>query len=86
MKPRTAVLAISELKLDKRLYPRIKIGWLTAYQYAQAMRAGSVFPPIMVGEYQGEKYVVDGWHRVEAKKDAEGKIRPGYHQALQQLG
>jgi len=62
------LLKISDLILDSDLYPRMKTGWLTAYQYAQAMRAKSNFPPINVGVYQGKKYVIDGWHRIEAKK------------------
>ena len=62
------LVRIDELKFDWDLYPRLKLGWLTAYQYAQAMRANAVFPPIVVGEFEGEFWVVDGWHRVEALK------------------
>jgi len=62
------ILKISELIFDKDLYPRMKTGFLTVYQYAQAMKAGSVFPPILVGLFENKKYVIDGWHRVEAKK------------------
>lgn len=68
MKPKIQVFKIEELILDPKLYPRMKVGFLTAYQYSQAMKAGAVFPPIIVGLYKGKKYVVDGWHRVEAKK------------------
>lgn len=62
------LLKISELTCDEKLYPRIKLGWLTAYQYSQAMLSGSEFPPITVGSFEGKMYVVDGWHRIEAKK------------------
>lgn len=65
---KTSMMKISELIIDSELYPRIKSGWLTAYQYAQAMKANSVFPPITVGIYAEKKYVVDGVHRIEAKK------------------
>jgi len=65
---KTQIVKIGDLIFDEDLYPRMKVGWLTAYQYAQAMKAGSVFPPILVGKYEGKLYVVDGWHRVEAKK------------------
>ena len=65
---KATLLKISELTIDSELYPRIKSGWLTAYQYAQAMKANSVFPPITVGIYREKKYVVDGVHRIEAKK------------------
>ena len=62
------LVKISELVFDKALYPRFDVGWQTAYQYAQAMRSGSEFPPILVGVLNDIMYVVDGWHRVEAKK------------------
>lgn len=65
---KTTLMKISELTIDSELYPRIKSGWLTAYQYAQAMKSNSVFPPITVGIYRQKKYVVDGVHRIEAKK------------------
>jgi len=66
MSPKTRILKIDELNFDDDLYPRLKVNWLTAYQYAQAMRAGATFPPILVGKYGGKMYVVDGWHRVKA--------------------
>lgn len=62
------VLKISGLTFDKELYPRMETNWMTAYSYSQAMRSGEVFPPIIVGSFEGKLYVVDGWHRVEAKK------------------
>jgi len=65
---KVVLVKVSELVFDDELYPRNKVDWLTAYSYSQAMRAGEVFPPIRVGLFQGKKYVVDGWHRVEAKR------------------
>ena len=65
---KSTLMKISDLIVDSELYPRIKSGWLTAYQYAQAMKANSIFPPIVVGIFEGKKYVVDGVHRIEAKK------------------
>jgi len=65
---KTQIVKIGDLIFDKDLYPRMKVGWLTAYQYAQAMKAGSIFPPILVGKCEGKLYVVDGWHRVKAKE------------------
>lgn len=65
---KSKILKISELVFDKELYPRMDIGWQTAYKYSQEMKAGSVFPPITVGLFQGKLYVVDGWHRIRAKE------------------
>ena len=62
------VVKIADLQFDVDIYPRMKIGWLTAYQYAQAMKSGSEFPPVKIGLLDGKKFVVDGWHRIEAKK------------------
>ncbi|MEM2351944.1 MAG: ParB N-terminal domain-containing protein [Thermoproteota archaeon] len=62
------VVNIDELVLDDSVYPRFKTSWLTVYQYAMAMKAGSVFPPVVVGVFDGKMYLVDGWHRVEALK------------------
>jgi hypothetical protein len=62
------LVKIADLVFDSELYPRMKVAWFTAYSYAQAMRSGKDFPPIIVGVLKGKKYVVDGWHRVEARK------------------
>lgn len=68
MKGKVQVVAIKDLVFDSELYPRFKTNWLTVYQYAMAMKSGSVFPPVTVGILNGKKYVVDGWHRIEALK------------------
>lgn len=62
------LVKIVDLVFDSELYPRMKVAWFTAYSYAQAMRSGKEFPPIIVGVLKGKRYVVDGWHRVEARK------------------
>lgn len=62
------LLKISELEFDSEIYPRMKVGWQTAYQYAQAMKAGSEFPAILVGTLNRKYHVIDGWHRIEALK------------------
>lgn len=62
------ILKIEELEFDKNIYPRIETNWLTVHQYAEAMKAGAIFPPAIVGIYKGKKYLIDGWHRVLACK------------------
>lgn len=61
-------VARDEVVRDEELYPRIKMGWQTAYQYAQAMRAGAIFPPVVLGRIKRKPplYLVDGWHRDRA--------------------
>jgi len=61
-------IKISELEYDKTLYPRIKINHNTVIKYYGAMRMGNKFPPILVGDYSNKKFIIDGWHRLEAYK------------------
>ncbi len=46
----------------------MKADWLTAHQYAEAMKTGAKFPPIDVTKFNGKWIVIDGWHRVDAYK------------------
>lgn len=62
------LLSVKELMWDKNFYPRMQMDWLTAYKYADAMRAGAKFPPIVVIRRNGGYLLIDGWHRVEACK------------------
>ena len=70
---------ISSLTYDPELYPRLHpmdtagIGWFTVNKYAQEMRAGANFPPIIVGIIDDESYprrgemiINDGVHRWKA--------------------
>jgi len=63
------LIKIKDLVLDEKYYPRLKVGWKTAYAYAQAMKTGAKFPPVLVGLFKGKKYLLDGWHRIEAYKN-----------------
>jgi len=65
---KSRVVPIDKLCMDPEIYPRLKVGWLTAYSYSQAMKAGQEFPPVQVGLFKGKMIVVDGWHRIEARK------------------
>jgi len=62
------LMSIGELLFDESVYPRIVRNWLTSYRYSQKMKAGEIFPPIEVGRYDGKLYVIDGMHRIDAKK------------------
>lgn len=62
------LLDIKSIKFDKKLYPRENYAWQSAYSYAQSMRAGAKFPPILVAQMGKEYVLVDGKHRLEALK------------------
>ena len=51
---------LNEICFDEELYPRSQYHWAVAYDYAQSIRAGSVFPPIVLAMYKNKKILVDG--------------------------
>lgn len=77
VKPEINKLSIKNLHIDKDIYPRKSIIQSLVESYAEALKAGAIFPPIKVQkitEGNEEKIVVlDGVHRVEAHKKC--KIR-----------
>ena len=64
----TTKVKIGDIIVDETIYPRKQGVWLVAFQYSQAMKAGAVFPPIVLGEYKKKLYLVDGRHRIDANK------------------
>lgn len=62
------ILNVKDVVTDKELYPRDGWNFQTSYTYSQAMRAGAKFPPILVAMSNGKYLLVDGKHRIEAKK------------------
>ena len=65
---RTRLINMKDVTWKQDFYPRIKPNWLVSYQYSQAMRAGAIFPPIVVAKHRGKLILVDGKHRMEATK------------------
>lgn len=45
---------------------RVKLDDRAVRRYAEMTRAGNEPPPIKVGRVKGRRYLVDGWHRMEA--------------------
>lgn len=59
-------LAISQIRRDGGTQPRLGLHTETVMEYAEAMRAGAVFPDVVVF-YDGKEYwLADGFHRVAA--------------------
>jgi hypothetical protein len=67
-----ATVALDTLTLDAELQCRAKgTNKATVAEYAEALRAGAVFPAIVVfRDAKGAVLLADGWHRVEAAREA----------------
>lgn len=61
-------IKLDEVIWDEALYPRTHVDWKTSYEYADAMKAGAVFPPIEVAKVQDGYLGLDGRHRWTAAK------------------
>ena len=60
---------IADLVLDKHIQMRASLNRSAICDYADAMEAGAVFPPIVVFyRFASKRYVADGYHRVLAAK------------------
>jgi len=58
---------IADLLFDWTIYPRKEVDKQVVSNYAKALKSGSTFPPIRVGLLNGEKIVVDGFHRAHSR-------------------
>ena len=75
-------LKLKRLKINGGTQPRDAISNQTVDEYAEAMRAGEVFPPVVVYHDGASYWLVDGFHRYHAhrrtNKDAiQADIREG---------
>lgn len=67
----TKTMNVGALILDKRLQSRVEISETTVSDYADAMLAGDVFPPVTVFFDSVHYYLADGFHRYHATRRAE---------------
>jgi hypothetical protein len=65
---KTQVISIDVIKMDKKIYPRNGVNWLTVYDYVCSLEAGAKFPPIKVATKNKKYILLDGFHRVAAYK------------------
>lgn len=64
----TIKLELSQITLDPDIQPRQQLNQEVVAEYAEAMRQGVKFPPVIVF-FDGSKYwLADGFHRVLAKQ------------------
>lgn len=61
-------LKISDIALDNGIQPRQKLNQVVVSEYAEAMRQGVMFPPVIVFYDGNQFWLADGFHRVAAKQ------------------
>jgi hypothetical protein len=71
------VIKTDEIIFKEELYPRTGINHIAVGNYAEKMRAGQKFPPIIIGKISNELILVDGYHRLLATK----RIKENYIKA-----
>lgn len=65
------VLNVGALVMDERLQSRTEISEETVADYADALKDGAEFPPVLVYFDGVNYYLTDGYHRAQAHKRAE---------------
>ena len=79
----TIKLPLKQIRYDNDdLQPRCDMDWTLVGEYAEAMKAGAVFPPVTVFSDGNSHWLADGFHRVHATRKAgvtevEAEIREG---------
>jgi hypothetical protein len=63
-------LALSQLKIDGGTQPRVAISETVVGEYAEALRDGAIFPPVVVFHDGTFWWLADGFHRYHAHRQA----------------
>ncbi len=73
------IFSLTELTLPVDVYPRVRgePWWANVHVYAEEMKAGAQFPPILVGGIDDQLIIVDGVHRYLATKKLGKEVIPG---------
>lgn len=61
-------ISLSDFVIDPKFQIRVKLDKGHVYKYFQVYSNGGKLPPITLARIDGVLFLVDGWHRVEAKK------------------
>lgn len=65
-----SLLKLSEIKRTTEMQPRTTMQMAVAEDYAEDIKAGAKFPPLIVFRVDGEHILVDGFHRALALQSA----------------
>ena len=61
-------MKLTDITLDTRLQPRETISKEVIAEYADMLREGAIFPPVLVYKVDDKHYLVEGWHRYFSHK------------------
>lgn len=64
----TVELSINQIRADGGTQPRAELNGFVIADYADAMRAGAVFPPVIVFHDGTDYWLADGFHRLHAAR------------------
>jgi ParB-like chromosome segregation protein Spo0J len=70
MNTNTKQLRLAQLKIQTAFQLRVELNAAAVTDYAEAMLAGEQFPPIKVVNHNATYILADGFHRVEAARQA----------------
>lgn len=75
-------MKVAAIELDASIQCRADIDIATVNEYAEAMRDGAEFPPVVLFGTESKCWIGDGWHRVMAAKsigreDIAANLQPG---------
>jgi len=85
---KTKKIKLEVLRLDGDTQPRVAIDQSVVSEYAEAMEAGKVFPPVAVYHDGAAYWLVDGFHRYHAARkldltEIEAVVKTGVKQEAQ---
>jgi hypothetical protein len=67
---RSVAISPEAVEMDSRFQPREGLHRSTVVKYLWDMRRGDSFPPIKLGRVNGKLVLLDGFHRVQAAREA----------------
>lgn len=66
----TSLISINDIYIDSALQTRVRLNEVVTQEYTALMRDGVQFPPVVLFDDGKRKYLVDGFHRLNAAKRA----------------
>ena len=64
------MLDINLIRMDGGTQSRVQLDWIATSEYAQAMKEGAQFPPVVVFHDGADYWLADGFHRIKAAEQA----------------